>query len=455
MSLNVNNQNLKYHFVPANLSINDLNVALTGKPGVGLITHKALNFYTLIVKKLINNILFDDGKSKWVCINHLERRCLLGKDYKETIKLLVNAELLLEDPKWIHFKGGKNNETKKYALPTHLLKGDKVFQQVKISNKTSIQKMIARFNNLRLKNSKHEFWRNKMIHASKRLLLHDNEESRAAVQAHIDKVNSSNRRFKLRLSAKEIVDVFNYSALDQGNIDPFGKRVHTRVTNMAKGIRRFLYFDNRPNEKLGCVDIVNSQPVFMSIATPAIIHQFTPELIEAMPTVAKYHNDPEVLQFKQICGDGSIYEHIMDYFSAKGIKITRDQAKPIAYTCFFGNYIPYELDKLKTEHKKMAYQFLKDEYNGMYRMFREMKLGKWSENNGNRQKDYANNCMLAQRLESSIFFTIIVPAVWDAGYHDITTIHDSIMAPEQDCDAIKQVMMNEFKKLNIKLKLSS
>jgi hypothetical protein len=455
MSTNTTNQNLKYHFVPSNISINDLNVLLTGKPGADIITHKVLNFYTLIVKKLINNIIFDDGKSKWVYINKFERRSLLGDKYIKITKMLVDAKFLIEDPKWIYNESGIGNETKKYALPKWMLKGEKMFKQVKISKQQVIQNMIAKFNALRYNKSGQEVWRKEMIKSSYRILLHNTDESRKAVQAHLDKVNNSNRRFKLKLNATDVIDIFNNCALDQSNIDLFGKRVHTKTTNLSKTIREFLYFENRPNETLKCVDIVNSQPVFMSIATPATIKQFTPELKEAEPIVSKYQNHPDVVAFKQQCADGTIYESIMAYFLTKNILLTRDQAKPIAYTGFFGNYLPYELGKLKSEHKKLAYQFLKVEYNGMYKMFKAMKMGQWAENNGKKKKTYANNCMLAQRLESQIFYTVIVPAVWDAGYRDFSTIHDSIIAPEKDCAGIKAVMMAEFKKLNIKLKLSA
>lgn len=451
MSSNVNQ---KYHFVPANLRINDLSVVLAGKPGADTITHKVLNFYTLIVKKLINNIVFDDGKSKWVYINKFERRSLLGKNYIKITEMLTAANYLEEDPKWKYNKSGIGNHTKKYRLPKWMLKGDRMFKQVKISNQKVIQNMIANLNGLRYKKSGYGVWRKEMIRTSYRLLLHDTDECRQAVQEHLDKVNNSNTRVKLKLSAAEVIEVFNNCALDQANIDPFGKRVHTKITNMPKRIRKFLYFENRPNESLKCVDIVNSQPVFMSVATPAILQQFTPELTEAAPIVSKYQQHPDILSFRQKCANGTIYETIMAYFSARNIQITRDQAKPVAYVGFFGNYLPFELGKLKSEHKKLAYQFLKEQYNGMYRMFREMKMGKWSEN-ASRKKDYANNCMLAQRLESQIFYSVIVPAVWNAGYRDFTTIHDCIIAPEKDYEGIKAVMMAEFQRLNINLKLSA
>lgn len=454
MSSNANNQNHKYHFVPANLSINKLNEVLTGRSGAGIKTHKVLNFYSLIVKKLINNIVFDDGRSKWVFINRSERRALLGDDYHDIIRSLVAANYLEADEKWKYNKSGIGNYTKKYRLPNWLLKGDRMFKQLKVSNRKSVQNMIAKFNKLRYKKSNQDVWREEMIKSSYRIMLHQSDECRKAVQEHLDKVSNSNKRFKLKLSAADIIEIFNYSALDQSTVDPFGKRVHTKITNMPKTIREFLYFDNRIGEKLKCVDIVNSQPVFMSVATPAIIQQFTPELVESKAIVSKYQNHPDVLHFKKECADGSIYETIMAYFSAKGIQITRDQAKPVAYTGFFGNYLPFELGKLKSEHKKLAYQFLRQEYNGMYKMFREMKMGKWAENS-NSKKDYANNCMLAQRLESQIFYTVIVPAVWAAGYRDFSTIHDSLIAPERDCAGIKAVMMAEFQRLNIRLKLSS
>jgi hypothetical protein len=65
----------KYYFMPYGLKINDLNFAITGKLDIGLDTYKALSFYTLIVKKLINNLLFDDVKGRYVYINCKERRC--------------------------------------------------------------------------------------------------------------------------------------------------------------------------------------------------------------------------------------------------------------------------------------------------------------------------------------------------------------------------------------------
>ena len=442
---------IQFHFVPYNLKINDLNVVLTGKSGSSLITHKALNFYTLIVKKLINNAFFDKQDSQYVFINHHERRCLLGDQYKEIIKLLVKAGYLDEDASWIYNESGKNNHTKSYALPNWMFSDQSIYKLVKISKKKSIQNMISKFNHIRLKESFCDQWREEMINTSHRMLIHDTPEARLAVQAHIDKVNSK-RRFKLRLNAADMIFIFDSCALDQSLVDPFGKRVHSKISILPKTIRKFLYFDNRPDEKLGCVDIVNSQPVFMSVATPELIERFTPELEEAKEIAAKYQNHKDIKAFKEICGDGSIYEQIQGYFLSKGVMITRDQAKPICYTAFFGNYHIFELGKLKDQYKKWAYEFLQDEYNGMYKFFKEMKKHRWQENN---KKIYANNCMLAQRLESQIFYTVIVPAVWEAGYRDFSTIHDSIIAPLGDLNGIHEVMKKEFEKFNIRLKLAA
>jgi hypothetical protein len=291
-----------------------------------------------------------------------------------------------------------------------------------------------------------------MIKSSYRIMIHDTPESRKAIQEHIDNVNSKNTRYQLKLDAADMIEIFNYSAIAEGTVDPFGKRAHHKISKVKKTIREFLFFENRPAEKLACIDIVNSQPMFMSVATPQLIQQFTPELTEAKTIVAKYYNQVDVVNFRNICADGSIYETVMNYFDAHGHTITRDTAKKFTYTAFFGNYLPYEMGKLKKEQKKLAYQFLKEEYNGMYRMFKAMKKEEWAEKS---EKVYANNCKLAQRLESQIFYTVIVPAVWNAGYRDFSTIHDSIIAPEKDCDAIRKIMQQEFQKLNIRLQLAA
>ena len=442
---------LLYHFVPYNLKINDLNIVLTGKSGTSLITHKALNFYTLIVKKLINNAFYNEEDSQYVYINHYERRCLLGDQYKEMIKLLVKAEFLIEDASWTYNESGKNNHTKSYALPKWMFGEQNFYRLIGISQKKSIQNMISRFNKIRLKEPICDQWRKEMISTSHRMLIKDTPEARLAVQGHINKVNT-NRKFKLRLNAADMIFIFNSCALDQSLVDSFGKRVHSKISILPKTIRRFLYFNNRPSEKLGCVDIVNSQPVFMSAATPELIEHFTPELEEAKEIAAKYQNNMDVKAFREICGDGTIYEQIQGYFQSKGVIITRDQAKPICYTAFFGNYHIFELGKLKDQYKKWAYEFLHYEYNGMYKFFKETKKHRWQESN---KKVYANNCMLAQRLESQIFYSVIVPAVWNAGYRDFSTIHDSIIAPLEDLNGIREVMIQEFEKLSIRLKLAA
>jgi hypothetical protein len=381
-------------------------------------------------------------------------RCLLGEKYKEIIQRLVNAGLLEENPKWRFNLGGNNNHTKAYALPKWMINGDKIYRLIKVSNRKSIQNMLARFNNLRVSSSSNTIWRDVMIATSHKMLLHDTPECCIEVQKHIDKINYKSK-FKLNISAKELIEIFNSCPLDQSIIDLFGYRVHTKITNLPKKLRTFLYFDERADEELGCVDVVNSQPVFMSIATPTVVQKFTPELTEATGIVAKYQSNTDVISFREICANGLIYERIQEYFLNHGETITRDQAKPICYTAFFGNYNFFELGRLKKKCKVLAYEFLKTEYAGMYQFFKELKMNKWCENSFGKQKQHANNCMLAQRLESSIFYTIIVPAIWEAGYRDFSTIHDSIIAPVSDLDAIREIMLKEFEKLNISLKLAA
>lgn len=463
--------------MPYNLNINELNQTLTGKTGTSLITHKVLNFYTVIIKKLINSIFFDKEAINYVFINHKEREALLGDQYERITKLLVNADYLLEDSTWIYNASGKGNRTKAYALPTWMFTSHKMYRLFEISPNKVISNMIEKFNNLRLKNTECDQWRAEMIKSSHRILLHNTEESRKAIQAHIDKINDriklnnenktkkkkklgkAKRIFQLNIDAVDFINLFNYSPFNESVVDLFGKRTHSKVTRIPKAIRPFLYFENRPTEKLMCVDIVNSQPAFMSVATSTIINRFTPELWEAKEIVQKYQDNNDLDRFRELCADGRIYETIQSYFSSKGKIITRDEAKVLCFTSFFGNYLPFEMGKLKNEFKQMAYDFLRIQFKGVYNMYKEMKMGKWAANRG---KMYANNCMLAQRIESQIFYTVIVPAIWNAnnpllcpeGFRDFTTIHDSILCPESDGEVIRNIMIREFEKLNIKLKVA-
>ena len=255
------------------------------------------------------------------------------------------------------------------------------------------------------------------------------------------------------------------------------------------------------------LDIGASQPWFLSIITAALIKKFVPECADAIPTFEKYDQHHDMLRFRKLCAKPKhgIYEAFRDaYNKLYRANFTRQDAKRICFRAFYSNYEKHEkltLDYCK-ERVTLAYQALgaaeenrdfvrsfgyRDQYNdaeqlvkaankrvklaesllfshrciamfkakfrGVYDLLAEIKKLKWDFERGTKTrytKYYANPALLAQRIEASIVYTVVVKALVDAGITRVVTIHDSFCVREQDAAKAKKIIQRAFAQLNLK-----
>jgi len=78
-----------------------------------------------------------------------------------------------------------------------------------------------------------------------------------------------------------------------------------------------------------------------------------------------------------------------------------------------------------------------------------------SFNKDGNPKRYANNCLLAQRVESGLVFTVLVEALRLAGIERMVTIHDAILMRAQDEKGTRRIIQCEFERLTLKLRLKT
>lgn len=107
--------------------------------------------------------------------------------------------------------------------------------------------------------------------------------------------------------------------------------------------------------------------------------------------------------------------------------------------------------------KKMHFFLIfKEQFKSIYELFKEIKSFSWActVNKDGERKQYANNCLLAQRLESGVMFRHIVQAVIDHDISEVVTVHDCLIVRVDQYDIVKAIADNEFQnlKLNPKFK---
>jgi hypothetical protein len=299
--------------------------------------------------------------------------------------------------------------------------------------------------------------RKHVMDKTQELILVPSNKALEYVEEQFKKTNNTN-------TAESYFTYFNNMVRKPVGIDKFGNRVHSIITNMPKILRQCLRFNTSPTEPLTEIDIVNSQPFFLSAVTSALIKQFVPDAYEAIPVFQRYENEGNSLLFKNLCADGEIYEYLLkEYEIEYGVmnngnnKQRRDYTKRLVYSVFFGDYNLKEavaIEKIKGKLSKDKHQFylvFKKSFPIVHKLFSELKSMQWdcTINKRGERKQYANNCLLAQRLESGVMYSHIVQACIDNGFTDIVSVHDCLIVRKSEYDTIKSLSLHEFQTLNL------
>ncbi|OGX85077.1 hypothetical protein BEN47_15275 [Hymenobacter lapidarius] len=228
------------------------------------------------------------------------------------------------------------------------------------------------------------------------------------------------------------------------------------------------------------IDLVNSQPGLFAAITPAHIKRFAPECAAAIPFFQAVKEKEDYKLFQRLCFDGTIYEYLQqEYNRAYGAKLlkllTRDDAKNIFYVGAFSDYdfmdsqheVVWEQkrdnallygasDERVSEvedalHKVRSYQLLETLFPSLIHLFAQLKQLDWAALGA--VKAHSTNCLLVQRIESGLIFTVFVKALLAAGIEYVVTLHDAVFLREVDAPRARKIIEQEMRGLGLKLKL--
>ncbi|MBH8556724.1 hypothetical protein [Hymenobacter negativus] len=479
-------------FHPANLNLNELNTTLTGLRNIPALKKGIILINTYIIKKTFGRTENTFGNAYIPVHSDIFRR-FIGDDYPQVVERLITNRLLerlecdehgngrgiLADGRTVDYSKGYyqkpsadcsfQGQSKSYRIPNHLYGKDiKFIRQKETVTKRGTQKLNAVNHRTKGITEKYREYVRSMMRT---VVILDSVLSRAAIEA-LWAENS------VRLTAEDFIDIFNHSPFNETVVDFFGNRVFSQVVYSPKSIREFYRFRDDLDSPIVELDIVNSQPAIFASLSANLIMRFAPECDEAIPYFEAVANCEDYQFFQQLCFDGTIYETISDRFNRMyGEKLmmplSRKDAKTVFYTAAYSDYeyldslnihevqhklnsslaygVETDIEKYQKQlHSVRSFEVFKSLFPSVHRLFTQLKTLNWPHLCA---KQYANNCLLAQRVESSLIFTVLVKALVNAGIEKVVTIHDAIFLREQDEAQAREIIQTELSNLNLKLKL--
>jgi hypothetical protein len=210
--------------------------------------------------------------------------------------------------------------------------------------------------------------------------------------------------------------ICNYRDLNYKFHTDRSNRIHTNLTNIKSDFRRFLSVQG---EKLGQVDIKNSQPLFLYL------------VIKDNPEIP----DCEKQEYRQLVEEGRFYEMFIEK-----LNLAVDQRKEV---------------------KKMTYKYIfygenRNVDNRYLTLFREKFPNIMEFINQIKKPDYKQFAILLQRAESRFVIGKVVPEFLQrhsTAQEFINTIHDSIVVKASKLDEAKLTMEECFMQEGINPKL--
>ena len=486
---------------------------LTGTSGTSKLTENACLLYTILCQNLICLRLrgTPDGYTQ---VHSSTMRTLFDGSYQKVITLLLDNGFLEVDQAdsltGEYHEAGYYSKTAKtaraYRIPARLRTADQLFRRVPVNETNSVlSSKLNRLNNVTTDPAKlADFYRQLVMANMKKLVLLDNDETRATIAALATKKGIV---YDDALG-EAVIAKFNDSPINEPTICDFAGRVHGKITTHVKTMRSQQRYEDDLDSALVEIDLVASQPWFLSIVSPVLIKKFVPECADAIPFFKAAAQEPDVVRFRQLCANAKPGAGIYDELARAWNRtyqdtFTRDQAKAICYRAFFSDYVAKgktsiaererklrywtkratkaqraadvallldELDKApqraavaaqvqrqRAESKlftQKCFELFKAEFPGMWELFRQIKTLKWDFERGQKEgetktKYYANNALLAQRLEANIVFGVVVKALADAKIMRVHTIHDAFVVRAQDEAKARKVIKRAFKSIGL------
>ncbi|MGP8217083.1 MAG: hypothetical protein ACLQQ4_16055 [Bacteroidia bacterium] len=246
-----------------------------------------------------------------------------------------------------------------------------------------------------------------------------------------------------------LLDAINEGAIMRCNVDKYGQRLHTSVSNLWKDLRPFMYFKGLEHKQLVVLDFANSQPYFSSIAINAnLIVEILPEFAACVPKIEAFTKKPDFKRFADLCARGKIYEH---WKSIRRLK-DRDAAKQEIFLLMFG----------KNSSHYPAKAIFKQFFPSVFKCFAEIKslteldlpfikdvyMTQTGTFEGRKSLHKNLSCMM-QRMESRIVLCRIAPKLITEGLVPFVTVHDSFIIPAEYEQKARAIINAEFNSLGV------
>jgi hypothetical protein len=247
-----------------------------------------------------------------------------------------------------------------------------------------------------------------------------------------------------------------------------GKRHYTQLTNLNKEYRKFLYFDSelhskdynleevKNNQKLVNLDIKNSQPILLNV----LIDRFNKE--NELETYLK-----DVLNNKNKI-NYNIYTYVVGFSQLNPLRLHTCYRKELQFYKELtegGIFYDYLMNKYKVkDRRKFKLDFFRDVLFGKLQKPYITELEKiflsefpliFMVINYYKLEDYRNLAIQLQNLESDMIIRTVCKRI-NEEYPQIllSTIHDSIVCQEEFVWLVREVLQDEFKKINLKIKIN-
>jgi len=225
--------------------------------------------------------------------------------------------------------------------------------------------------------------------------------------------------------------------------DQFG-RIHTNLSNIKRELRRFLLVDG---QRLVNVDIANSQPLFIGMAScsgqtrkrregreegkqggrQAGANLYVRQAyVRQAPLSGVGNVAVDLRRYMRLCEAGQLYQFVQSRIP-----------KALDYDTLKQRVLSTLYDR--DSHRNAVYRVLDEHFPSLVEFARHVK-----------RKDYRQLAHLAQRVESRFMFEQVVPRLMrERPGLFVASIHDSLLVPRGTEEYVREVMLAEFQRLGV------
>ena len=381
----------------------------------------------------VDHLLFLENlnkKASFVPIDLKKLKCLSVSNIDRYIKLLLNGEFIISDK--IYKPGIKSLW---YKVNPKLKEGCKEIELIPTSR--LYKKLIAEVN----KERSHDHRLKPHLKAMKKKFFDLEIDYLEAEKFILDKVEP-----RLQANYLSTIKRFEHKKLRYFSRNVTNKRLDTNLTNLSKRLKKFL------GPKLFSIDLVNSQPLLLSILIDNIINYqhitlcsyfLKKEIVKAFGKRAfdkvllihqkhtkttKNSNKANLKTFQEQVQAGTFYDHFAKAYG----RINRNDAKGIIFKVLFSKNKIYVkgVKKIPFEKEKKIFTEVYPEVAEIVTVLKE--------------KDYKILSIYLQKIESFIFIDCIAKELFQEGIIPLT-IHDSVLIEPIHLQKAKNTLERVFK----------